>query len=154
MRRKLSKINDLHRTHRAPPNDERRTTNDGRRNPKTPGSRGAHLSFVRPMRRRLTPNRNAMNRLPLCLHNARFLGLLRHSCVGNPHSPSHNPQPTSRTACAKIGFHAAPHPSSPHPMAGGHLTNVCEPRLVSPPRFRRAFLLVYTWIWTSANSAA
>ena len=28
MRRELSKINDLHRTHRAPPNDKRRTTSE------------------------------------------------------------------------------------------------------------------------------
>src|ERR1039457_2506362 len=39
MRRKLSKINDLHRTHRAPPNDERRTTNDGRRTKKPENAR-------------------------------------------------------------------------------------------------------------------
>jgi hypothetical protein len=80
VRHELSGINDLHRTHRAPPNDERKK-------PKTPGSRGADLSFVRPIGRRLTHNLNTMNRLPLCPHNARFFGLLRPSCVGNPTPP-------------------------------------------------------------------
>jgi hypothetical protein len=92
MRHEMSRINDLHRTHRATPNDARcTTTNDERKNPKTPGSRGADLSFVRPFGHCLADNLPTMNRLPLCPHNVDFLGLVRPSCLGNPHSFSHNP---------------------------------------------------------------
>jgi hypothetical protein len=90
MRREPSRINDLHRTHRAPPNDERR-------NRKTPGSSGADLSVVRHLRHRLTHNFLTMNRLPLCPKKGEISGLVRHPCVGNPHSFSHNPQPTTQS---------------------------------------------------------
>jgi hypothetical protein len=93
MRREMSRINDLHRTHRAPANDERRRTQKSRQ---TPDSGGAHLSFVRPLHRRQSRNLITMNCLPLCLHNARFFGLLRHPCLGNPHSFSHNPASDAR----------------------------------------------------------
>ena len=64
--------------------------------PKAPGSSGADLSFVRHLSRRLNHNLFIMNRLPLCLHNARFLDLLRPSCAGNPtltlpQRTTHNP---------------------------------------------------------------
>ena len=92
MRREMSRINDLHRTHRATPNDARCTAaNDGRKDRKTPDSRGADLSFVRPFGHCLADNLPTMNRLPLCPHNVDFLGLVRPSCLGNPHSFSHNP---------------------------------------------------------------
>jgi hypothetical protein len=84
MRREPSRINDLHRTHRAPPNDERR-------NRKTPGSSGADLSVVRHLRHRLTHNFLTMNRLPLCPEKGEISGLVRHPCVENPYSLSHNP---------------------------------------------------------------
>jgi hypothetical protein len=94
MRRKLSRINDLRRTHRETP--QRRTTHDERRT-RTAGSGGADLAFLRPLCRRLTHNLLTMNRLPLCPHNVDFLGLLRPPPGGNP-TPSptaHNLQPTT-----------------------------------------------------------
>ena len=106
MRRELSKINDLHRTHRAPP--QRQTTHDERKDRKTPGSRGADLAFVRPMRRSLTSNLLTMNRLALCPHKVEILGLLRPSPVGNltPSPATHNPQPgdSLQRAHASLGM--------------------------------------------------
>jgi hypothetical protein len=63
--------------------------------PITPDSSGADLSFVRHLRRRLTHNLITMNRLPLYLKKVEIPGLLRHPCIGNPHSFSRNPQPTT-----------------------------------------------------------
>jgi hypothetical protein len=95
MRRELSRINDLHRTHRAPPYDERRTTPpDQRKTPKTPGSGGADLSFVRHFCPRPTRNLITMNPLPLCLKKVEISGLVRRLCAGNPNSPL--PQPTTQ----------------------------------------------------------
>jgi hypothetical protein len=78
--------------------------------PKKPNSRGADLSFVRPFDHPLTRNLLTMNRLPLCLHNSHFLGLVRPSCVGNPHHPSHNPQPTAHNPARDADLSPVRHP--------------------------------------------
>jgi hypothetical protein len=115
---------------------------------KTPDSRGADLSFVRPFDHPLTRNLLTMNRLPLCLHNSHFLGLVRPSCVGNPHSPSHNPQPTAHNPARDADLSPVRHRSlpkstpclshNPHPTSHipplAHAT-IEQPHFVSSPEF-------------------
>jgi hypothetical protein len=104
VRHEMNRINDLRRTHRAPPDDERHTTtNDERRNRETTDSSGADLCFVRHSRRLLTHNPLTMTSLPLCPKKGGISGLVRHPSF--PASTSrlpttHNLQPTSR-----IRFH-------------------------------------------------
>jgi hypothetical protein len=94
VRHEMNRINDLRRTHRAPPDDERHTTtNDERRNRETTDSSGADLCFVRHSRRLLTHNPLTMTSLPLCPKKGGISGLVRHPCARNPRSQ--NPQPTT-----------------------------------------------------------
>jgi hypothetical protein len=86
VRHQLNRIIRLPHMHTAPP----KTLNPELTPDTVPG--GADLSLVRHLPRRLTHNLITMNRLPLCLKKVEISGLVRHPCLGNPHSLFHNPQ--------------------------------------------------------------
>jgi hypothetical protein len=100
VRHQLNRIMSLPHMHTAPPK-----TRNSELTPSTVPS-GADLSLVRHFRRRLTHNLITMNRLPLCLKKVEISGLLRHPCLGNPHSLSHSPKPTTHNPAndARLSF--------------------------------------------------
>jgi hypothetical protein len=93
VRHQLNRIIRLPYMHTAPP----KTLNPELTPDTVPG--GADLSLVRHLCRRLTHNLITMNRLPQCLKKVEISRLVRHPCLGNPHSPlpqptTYNPQPS------------------------------------------------------------